>query len=45
MQEAVTSLTTSIKHFASLNRAPGATWTEATKRKELRKNTIMKDEL
>ncbi len=36
----MTSLTTSIKHFASLNRAPGATWTDATKR-----NTIMKDEL
>jgi len=29
----MTSLTTSIKHFASLNRAPGATWAEATKRK------------
>ena len=29
----MTSLTTSIKQFASLNRAPGATWTEATKRK------------
>jgi len=28
----MTPLTTSIKHFASLNRAPGATWTEATKR-------------
>jgi len=29
--------TTTIKHFASLKRAPGATWTD--------KNTIMKDEL
>ncbi|OGU00371.1 MAG: hypothetical protein A2X80_12930 [Geobacteraceae bacterium GWB2_52_12] len=29
----MTSLTTSIKHFASLNRAPGPTWTDATKRK------------
>lgn len=24
-------LTSSIKHFAFLNRAPGATWSEATK--------------
>jgi hypothetical protein len=29
----MTDFTTNIKHFASLNRAPGATWTEATKRK------------
>lgn len=28
----MTSLTTSIKLFASLNRAPGATWIDATKR-------------
>jgi putative restriction endonuclease len=26
-------LTTSIKHFTHLNRAPGAVWTDATKRK------------
>lgn len=38
-------LTSSIKHFASLNRAPGATWSEATKRKAPHKNAIMKDEL
>jgi len=41
----MTNLTTSIKYFASLNRAPGATWTDATKRKAPQKNTIMKDEL
>jgi len=29
----MTDLDTSIKHFASLNRAPGAVWGEATKRK------------
>jgi hypothetical protein len=29
----MTSLTTSVKHFASLNCAPGPTWTDATKRK------------
>jgi len=29
----MTSLTTSIKHFASINRATGSTWTEAIKRK------------
>jgi len=34
-----------IKHFASLNRALGATWPEATKRKAPHRNTIMKDEL
>lgn len=38
-------LTPSIKHFASLNRAPGATWSEATKHKAPHRNTIMKDEL
>ena len=27
------SLTTSIKHFTSINRAPGPTWTETSKRK------------
>jgi hypothetical protein len=31
------NFTTTIKQFASLNRAPGPTWTD--------KNTIMKDEL
>jgi putative restriction endonuclease len=41
----MTDLTTSIKHLASLNRAPGSTWTDATKRKIPHKNTIMKDEL
>ncbi len=41
----MTDLTTSIKHFASLNRTPGATWTEATKRKVPHKNAIMRDEL
>jgi putative restriction endonuclease len=29
----MTNITTTIKHFASLHRAPGATWTDATKRK------------
>jgi hypothetical protein len=29
----MTDLTTIIKLFASLNRAPGVTWTDATKRK------------
>jgi hypothetical protein len=37
LKETMTDLTTSIKHFASLNRAPGLTWTD--------KSTIMKDEL
>ena len=37
----VTSLTTSIKHFASLNRAPGATWTEATNRKAPHKPLLL----
>lgn len=32
-KETMTDLTTSIKRFASLNRAPGATWNEATTRK------------
>jgi putative restriction endonuclease len=41
----MTDLTISIKQFASLNRAPGATWSKATKRKAPRKNAIMKDEL
>jgi len=30
--EIMTNLTTSIKHFTSLGRAPGPTWTDATKR-------------
>jgi hypothetical protein len=29
----MTDLTISIKHFASLNHAAGATWSKATKRK------------
>ncbi len=37
----MTSLTTSIKHFASLNRAPGPTWTEATKRKAPHKPLLL----
>ena len=32
---------TSIKHFASLNRAPGTTWTEATKRKAPHKPLLL----
>ncbi len=34
-------LTTSIKLFASLNRAPGATWTDATKRKAPHKPLLL----
>jgi len=41
----MTDLTISIKQIASLNRAPGPTWTDATKRKVPHKNAIMKDEL
>jgi len=37
----MTALTTSIKHFASLNRAPGSTWTEATKRKAPHKPLLL----
>ncbi|NVN93370.1 MAG: HNH endonuclease, partial [Desulfuromonadales bacterium] len=37
----MTSLTTSIKHFASLNRAPGPTWTDATKRKAPHKSILL----
>jgi putative restriction endonuclease len=33
LKETMIDITTSIKHFASLNRAPGPTWTDATKRK------------
>jgi putative restriction endonuclease len=41
MKEALTDLTISIKQFASLNRAPGATWTEATKRKAPHKPILL----
>jgi hypothetical protein len=41
LERAVTSLTTSIKHFASLNRAPGATLTDATKRKTPQKPLLL----
>lgn len=37
----MTSLTASIKHFDSLNRAPGATWTETTKRKAPHKQLLL----
>jgi putative restriction endonuclease len=37
----MTSLITSIKHFASLNRAPGPTWTDATKRKAPHKPLLL----
>ena len=37
----MTSLTTSIKHFASLNRAPGPTWIEATKCKAPHKPLLL----
>jgi putative restriction endonuclease len=37
----MTSLTTSIKHFASLNRAPGATWSDATKHKAPHKPLLL----
>src|SRR5512137_1852936 len=37
----MTSLTTSIKHFTSLNRAPGPTWTNATKRKAPHKPILL----
>jgi len=37
----MTDLTTSIKHFASLNRAPGATWSDATKRKAPHKSLLL----
>jgi len=37
----MTSLTTAIKHFTSLNRAPGATWTNATKRKAPHKPLLL----
>ena len=37
----MTNLTITIKHFASLNRAPGATWTDATKRKAPHKPLLL----
>ena len=37
----MTELTTSIKQFTSLNRAPGPTWTEATKRKAPHKPLLL----
>src|SRR6266702_8464412 len=37
----MTDLITAIKHFASLNRAPGATWSEATKRKAPHKPLLL----
>ena len=37
----MTSLTTSIKHFASLGRAPGATWSDATRRKAPHKPLVL----
>ncbi|BCA78921.1 HNH endonuclease [Desulfuromonas sp. AOP6] len=37
----MTNLTTAIKHFTSLNRAPGVTWTEATKRKAPHKPILL----
>ncbi len=37
----MTVLTTSIEHFASLNRAPGAVWTDATKRKAPHKPLLL----
>jgi len=41
LEENVTNRTSYIKHFASLNRAPGATWTEATKRKAPHKPLLL----
>jgi len=37
----MTELAVYIKHFASLNRAPGATWTEAAKRKAPHKPLLL----
>ena len=37
----MTTLTTSLKSFASLNRAPGPTWTDATKRKAPHKPLLL----
>ncbi len=41
MQEAVTTLTPSLKLFSSLSRAPGAVWTEATRRKAPHKPLLL----
>jgi len=41
----MTAHTTFIKNLATLNRAPGATWSDATKRKAPQENAIMRDEL
>jgi putative restriction endonuclease len=37
----MTNLTTAIKYFTSLNRAPGAMWAEATKRKAPHKPILL----
>jgi putative restriction endonuclease len=37
----MTNLTTSIQLFSSLSRAPGAVWTEATKRKAPHKPLLL----
>ncbi len=37
----MTDLTTSIKHFASLNRTTGPTWSDATKRKAPHKPLLL----
>ena len=37
----MTNLTITIKHFASLNRAPGPTWTDVTKRKAPHKPLLL----
>ena len=37
----MTDLTTAIKYFTSLNRAPGPTWTDATKRKAPHKPLLL----
>lgn len=40
-EKAMTSLITSIKHFASLSRDPGVTWSEATRRKAPHKPLLL----
>ena len=37
----MTTVATDIKHFASLNRAPGPTWTDATNRKAPHKPLLL----
>ncbi len=37
----MTALTTSLKHFATLNRAPGPTWTDSSKRKAPHKPLLL----